>query len=75
MIRQRETRMKENSFWMSYLQSHFLNGNKILSFNEYRDFVNSIDARTIRKIAGKYLNTTHYVKAALTPAEKDADSE
>lgn len=75
MIRQRETRMKENSFWMSYLQSHFLNGNKILSFNEYRDFVNSIDAKTIRKIAGKYLNTTHYVKAALTPAEKDTDSE
>lgn len=74
MIRQRETRMKENSFWISYLQSHFLNGNKIMSFNEYRDFVNSVDTKTIRKIAGRYLNTTHYVKAALTPAVKDRDS-
>ena len=74
MIRQRETRMKENNFWISYLQSHFLNGNKILSLNEYRDFVNSVDTKTIKKIAGRYLNTTHYVKAALTPAVKDRDS-
>ncbi len=28
MIRERETQIKENSFWISFLQNHFLYGNK-----------------------------------------------
>ena len=70
MIRERETLVKENSFWLSYLKNHYLYGNKILSFEEYKAFVNSFTAKKIQAIANKYLNTDSYVQVALTPKEK-----
>ena len=42
MISERETQLKENTFWLSYLQNHYLYGSRILSLEEYKDFVNSI---------------------------------
>jgi len=70
LIRDRETRMKENSFWLSALQNHFLLGDKILSLEEYKTFINSFSAAQIKDIANKYLNTRNYVEVALTPAPK-----
>jgi zinc protease len=70
LIRERETRMKENSFWLSALQSHFLNGDKLLSLEEYKTFINSFSGADIKVIANKYLNTGSYVQVALTPAVK-----
>ena len=37
LIRERETRMKENSFWLSVLQNHFLIGDKLLTMDEYKE--------------------------------------
>ena len=70
MIRERETQIKENGFWLSYLQNHYLLGNKILTLEEYKSLVNSITVKKIRKIANKYLNTENYVQVYLTPKEK-----
>lgn len=70
LIRQRETQVKENSFWMASLQNHFLFGDKLLSLEEYKTFINSFSAADIKAIAGKYLNTDSYVQVALTPAPK-----
>jgi zinc protease len=70
LIRDRETRMKENSFWLSALQNHFLNGDKLLSLEEYKAFINSFSGADIKVIANKYLNTGSYVQVALTPAVK-----
>jgi zinc protease len=70
MIRERESRMKENSFWLSGLQNQYLNGDRILSLEEYKAFVNSFDNGKIKNIANKYLNTNAYVQVALTPAPK-----
>jgi predicted Zn-dependent peptidase len=69
MIRERETIVKENSFWLSYLQNHYMYDNKILSLDEYKDLVNSFTIKDIRNIARKYLDTDHYVRVALTPKE------
>lgn len=70
MIRERETRMKENSFWISSLQNHYLIGDKLLSLDEFKTFVNSFTGKDIQAIAKKYLNTESYVEVALTPKEK-----
>jgi zinc protease len=70
MIRERETQVRENSFWLSYLQNHYLYGNKILSLDEYRDFVNSFTVKDIKAVAKKYLDTQNYVRVALTPKEE-----
>jgi zinc protease len=70
LIRERETQVKENSFWLSYLQNHYLFGNKILSLEEYEALVNSFTIKKIKAVANKYLNTSSYVEVALTPKEK-----
>ena len=70
LIRERETRIKENNFWISAFQNHFLNGTRLMTFEEYKTFVNSFTAKDIKAIANKYLNTESYVKVALTPAPK-----
>jgi zinc protease len=70
LIRERETRLKENGFWISALQNHYLNGDRLLTLEEYKNFVNSFAARDIKAIANKYLNTQSYVEVMLTPAPK-----
>jgi len=70
LIRQRETQLKENSFWLTSLQNHFLFDDKLLSLEEYKTFINSFSAAEIKAIANKYLNTESYVRVALTPAPK-----
>jgi zinc protease len=70
MIRERETRLKENSFWLAVLQNHFLLGDKLRTLDEYKAFINSFTGADIKAVANKYLNTKRYVQVALTPATK-----
>jgi zinc protease len=70
LIRERETRMKENGYWLSAFQSHYLIGEKLLSLEEYKALINSYSGSAIRSVANKYLNTKSYVQVALTPAAK-----
>lgn len=69
MVRERETQIKENAFWLSYLQNHYMNGIDILSLDEYTNLVNSFTAKKVRAVAKKYLDTKEYVRVALTPKE------
>jgi len=68
LIRGRETAMKENSFWLSALQSHYMYSTVLRTLDEYKSFVNSFTPNDIRKIARRYLDTRNYVKVALLPA-------
>jgi zinc protease len=70
LIRERETRLKENGFWLTALQNHYLNGDRLLSLEDYKTFINSFSGDDIKAIANKYLNTDSYVQVALTPAAK-----
>jgi zinc protease len=70
LIRERETKLKENNFWISYLQGLYLNDDRLMTLDEYKTFVNSFTSKDIKKIADKYLDTENYVKVALTPVPK-----
>jgi zinc protease len=70
LIRERETQVKENSFWLSDLQNHYLSGNALLSLDEFKALVNSFTLKKIQAVANKYLNTDKYVEVYLTPKEK-----
>jgi zinc protease len=70
LIRERETKVKENGFWLSLLQNHFLQGDKLISLDEYKKIVSAVSVADIKTCAGKYLNTGSYVQVALTPAPK-----
>jgi len=70
LIRARETNLKENNFWLSALQNHFMLGNRLMTLEEYKKFINSFTSQEIKKIADKYLNTSSYVEVVLTPSPK-----
>jgi zinc protease len=70
LIRERETRLKENSFWLNALQNHYLYDDRLLSIEDFRTFINSFSGDDIKAIANMYLNTDSYVEVALTPAAK-----
>ena len=53
LIRERETRLKENNFWISALQGLYLNGDRLLTLDEYKTFVNSFTSKDIKKIAAE----------------------
>jgi len=71
LIRERETMIKENGFWLGSLQNHFLRGSKLISFDEYKTFISSFSVKEIKAVARKYLNTDNYVQVALTPAKDE----
>ena len=70
LIRERETRMKENSFWLTGLQNYYYVGDKLMSLDDFNKFVNSITQDDIKAVANKYLDFKHYVQVELTPAPK-----
>lgn len=70
LIRDRQTKMNENGFWLSMLQNHFLNNDRLMTLDEYTSFINSFTIKEIKAIADKYLNTHAYVRVALTPSSK-----
>ena len=70
LIRERETRMKENSFWLNALQNHFFSGDILLSLEDFKTLINSYSTDAIKVLANKYLDTKNYVQVALTPAPK-----
>jgi zinc protease len=68
LIRDRETNIKENSFWLSVIKNHYLLGDKLLTLDEYKTIINSYTVAEIKAVANKYLNTKSYVQVELTPA-------
>jgi zinc protease len=68
MIRERETRLKENSFWLSVLQNHLMYGDKLRTLDEYKTFINGFTGADIKAVANKYLDKDEYVQVSLTPA-------
>lgn len=72
LIRDRESKLKENDFWLSLMQNHLILGDKILTLGEYKALVNSVSIADIKSVADRYLNTATYVEVALTPATAPA---
>ncbi len=70
LIRERESGVKENSFWLSSIQNFYQQGDGLQTLDEYKTSVNSMKIKDIKAIAGKYLNTKKYVQVSLTPAPK-----
>jgi zinc protease len=70
MIRERETGMKENSWWQNALLNVYRQNDKLTSLEEFKKAVQAVTAKNIKTIAGKYLNSTNYVTGRLMPAEQ-----
>ncbi|MCB9013465.1 MAG: insulinase family protein [Bacteroidales bacterium] len=67
-IRDRESAMKENSFWLGAIRNSVVYDSPVMSLEEYKKLITSVKQKDIQSIAVKYLDTNDYVEVALTPA-------
>ncbi len=66
-IRERETSLKENSFWLGYISGTYYNKwnmNDVLSYNER---VKALSSKTIKKIAKKHLKKATLMNFTMQP--------
>lgn len=69
-IRERETSLKENSFWMSLISNSYQNGESVADILKYNDWVNNLKGDDFKRFAEKYFNTTNYARLVLMPEAK-----
>ena len=68
-IRERETAVNENEYWLKTLQKSSFLGNKIIDNETYNLAIKAITAEQVQEAAKKYITLEHYVYGVLRPAE------
>ncbi len=68
MIKERETKIQENSFWMGQIYgSYYYKENRDANITDYEAMVNSITTHDIKRIAKTYFDLGHYTVGTLKP--------
>jgi zinc protease len=70
-LRERETRVKENKYWLNKLMNVSFLSSKVISDEEYNNAVNAVTADQVKDAANKYLTLDHYVYGVLKPVEQE----
>jgi zinc protease len=68
-IRERETDLKENSFWSGVLRNAYRFGDDPRLVLEHDELVQSVTPERIQAAAKRYLNTERYILGVLYPEE------
>lgn len=68
LLRERESSVRENSFWLNTLKSAYIDKTDLDEIAKYNDFVNALSVEQMKKAAEKYLNDQNYIRASLKPA-------
>jgi zinc protease len=74
-IRERETNMKENRFWINSLDDLYFLGEKIMPEQKYNEAVKGVTAKQVQKAANKYITPDHYVLGILMPEKTASGAE
>jgi len=70
MLRERETALRENGFWMGILSNtYYLKNGDFSKFGAYDQLVNGLTTKTLKKAFKEYFNFKNYVSVALEPAD------
>ncbi len=70
LIRERETDLKKNNWWVRKLENLYYYDDPKTSFDEFNILVNKVTPKDIQDLANKYFNFTNYVKVYLKPEKK-----
>ena len=73
--RQRETDLKENSFWVGALETLDFNGVDPRLLTQYPALVDSLTVDVVQQSAQKYFNMDRYVRVVLYPEEGEEPEE
>jgi zinc protease len=66
-IRERETYLKENSFWLASISQNAMNGENLSEMMEYNKWVDALKSDDFKRLAKKYLSMENYAKFVLVP--------
>jgi len=66
-LRERESGVKENQFWLRTISSSSENSEDILELKSYNSWVSALTVEDLKMFANKYLLTENYVKFVLLP--------
>jgi len=66
-IRERETEMKTNGFWISALYSRTFNGQPFSIINDFSKYVKTVTKESLTKTANKYLDEKNWIQVVLYP--------
>ncbi|MCX7861786.1 MAG: insulinase family protein [Bacteroidales bacterium] len=70
MIRERETDLKRNNWWVRKLENLYYYDEPKTSIDDYNIKVNKVTPQEIQELAKKYFSETNYVKIYLKPEKK-----
>lgn len=71
MIKEHETRMQENSYWMGQIYgSYYYNEDRDASVTDYERLVNSLTVKDIKRIAKTYFDLGHYSVGTMKPVSE-----
>lgn len=66
-IRERETYLKENNFWLGAISQSEMNKENILELNDYNTWVNSLKSDDFKRLANTYFNMNEFKRFVLLP--------
>lgn len=69
-IRERETYLKENSFWLSAISSSANYGEDINEITQYNSWVNALKSNDFKRLANQYFDMKNYASFVLNPETK-----
>lgn len=67
MLRTRETKVRENNFWLGTLKHYYYHNEDFSEFAKYEEAVRNIKVEDIIEVANKYINKENYIKVVLLP--------
>jgi zinc protease len=68
-IRDLETNVKKNNYWLSILKNAYYYNEEIRDINEKKSKIESITKEDIHQAAKQYFKNNHYLKVVLMPEE------
>lgn len=69
-LKERETQLKDNNFWLSLIIQSEINKESIKEIEEYNNWVNSLKSEDFKKFAKQYFNDKEYKQFVLNPEKK-----
>ena len=70
LLRERETSLRENGFWMGILSNtYYLKNGDFSKFGTYDQLVHGLTTKTLKKAFKEYFNFKDYISVALQPAD------
>lgn len=67
--RSREENLESNRYWLGQVRAYVTNGRDFETFYDYEKNIEKLNAKDLKKIAKKYLNTDDYIQIVLMPEE------